>query len=67
MFLLLLICVGDTELNPRPRKNNTSYNLPFCHWDLNKILGSAHNFSKLCLLEAYKAQSRAQIRYDLVL
>ena len=24
MFLLLLICAGDIELNPGPRKNNTS-------------------------------------------
>ena len=45
MFLLLLICVGEIEVNPGPRKNNTSCKFSFCHWDLNKI--AAHNFSKL--------------------
>ena len=58
MFLLLLKCVGDIELNPGPKKNNTSYTFSFCHWDLNNI--AAHNFSKLSLL-----QCRAQIRHDL--
>ena len=51
MFLLLLICAGDIELNPGPRKNNTSYNFSFCHWNYNSI--AAHNVSKLPLLEVY--------------
>ena len=56
IFLLLLICAGDIELNPGPRKNNTSYNFSFCHWNLNSI--AAHNFSKLSLLEAYNVQHK---------
>ena len=51
MILLLLICAGDIEFNPGPRKNSTSYNFSFYHWSLNSI--AAHNFSKLSLLEAY--------------
>ena len=31
MFLLLLICAGDIELSPGPRKSNTFYNFSFCH------------------------------------
>ena len=54
MFLLLLICADDIELNSGPRKNNTSYNFSFCHWNLDSI--AAHNFSKLSLLEAYNVQ-----------
>ena len=50
-MLLLLICAGDIELNPDPRKNNSSYNFPFSHWNLNSI--AAHYFSNLSLLEAY--------------
>ena len=56
MLLLLLICAGDIELNPGPRKNNTSYNFPFCHWNLNSI--PAHNFSKLSLLEAFNVEHK---------
>ena len=56
IFLLLLICAGDIELNPGPRKNNTSYNFSFCHWNLNSI--AAHNFSKLSSLEAYNVQHK---------
>ena len=56
MILLLLISAGDIELNPGPRKNNTSYNFSFCHWNLNSI--AAHNFSTLSLLEAYNVQHK---------
>ena len=56
MILLLLICAGDIGLNPDPRKNNTSYNFSFCHWNLTSI--AAHNFSKLPLLEAYNVQHK---------
>ena len=56
MFLLLLKCAGDIELNPGPRKSNTFYNFSFCHWNLNSI--AAHNFSKLSLLEAYNVQHK---------
>ena len=37
MLLLLLISIGDIELNPDPRKNDTSYNFSFCQWNLNSI------------------------------
>ena len=30
-FLLLLICASDIEINPGPRKNNTSCKFSFCH------------------------------------
>ena len=59
MILLLLICAGDIELNPGPRKNNTSYNFSFCHWNLNSI--AAHNFSKLSLLGAYNVQHQFKL------
>ena len=61
MFLLLLISVGDIELNRSPRKNNTSYNFPFCHWNLSSM--AAHNFSKLSLLEAYNVQHKFDMIY----
>ena len=61
MFLLLLICASDIELNPGPRKNNTSYNFSFCHWHLNSI--AAHNFSKLFLLEAYNVQHKFDMNF----
>ena len=51
-----MICAGDIELNPGPRKNNTYYIFSFCHWNLNSI--AAHNFSKLSLLEAYNVQHK---------
>ena len=56
MFLLLLICASDIELNPWPRKNNISYNFSFYYWNLNSI--AAHNFSKLSLLEACNVQHK---------
>ena len=57
MFVLLLICAVDIELNQGPRKNNTSYNfLFFCYWNLNSI--AVHNFSKLSLLEAYNVEHK---------
>ena len=49
-----MICAGGIELNPGPRKNNTSYNFSFCHWNLHSFV--AHNFSKASLLEAYNVQ-----------
>ena len=52
MFLILLICVSDIELNG-PRRNNTSYNFAFCH--LNIV---AHKFSKLSLLEVYNLEHK---------
>ena len=51
LLLLLLICAGDIELNPGPKKRDSCYNLSLCHWNLNSI--ADHNLSKLTLLEAY--------------
>ena len=56
IFLSFLICAGDIELNPGPRKNNTSYYFSFYHWNLNTI--AAHKFSKLSLLEAYNVEHK---------
>ena len=44
---LLIICSGDIETNPGPKKNTK---ISFCHWNLNGI--AAHNFSKVSLLQA---------------
>ena len=45
-----IILSGDIELNPG-LKSNSCENFPVCHWNLNSI--SAHNFSKVSLLNAY--------------
>ena len=45
--MLLIICSGDIETNPVPKKNTK---ISFCHWNLNGI--AAHNFSKVSLLQA---------------
>ena len=42
----------DIELNPGP-KSNSRENYSVCHWNLNSI--SAHNFSKVLLLNAYSS------------
>ena len=69
MFSLLLICMGDMELNPDPRKNNMSYNFSFCHWNLNSIaaccvkgyeLIKAHNSSNSKKLNDSKHLSMAK-------
>ena len=54
-----MICAGDIELNQSLRKNNTSYNFSFYHWNLNSI--AAHNFSKLSLLEACNVQHKFDV------
>ena len=41
---------GDIELNPGPKSTSCEY-FSVCHWNLNRI--SAHNFSKVSLLNAY--------------
>ena len=48
--MLLIICSGDTETNPGPKKNTK---ISFCHWNSNGI--TAHNFSKVPLLQAMAA------------
>ena len=47
MTLALIICSGDIETNPGPKKNTK---VSFCHWNLNGV--AANNFSKLSLLQA---------------
>ena len=47
MTLALIICSGDIEINPGPKKNTK---VPFCQWNLNGV--AANNFSKLSLLQA---------------
>ena len=46
----LLLCHGDIEINPGPKKFKKS-SLSVCHWNLNSL--SAHNFSKFTQLKAY--------------
>ena len=53
MALTLFIC-GDMELNPGPKNTKSSYNVWLCHWNLNSL--SAHDFSKLSLIEVYNTQ-----------
>ena len=42
LIMLLIICSGDIETNPGPKKNNK---ISFCHWNFNGI--AACNFSVL--------------------
>ena len=52
---LLLIC-ADAELNHGPKKSESYCNFSLCHWNLNSI--TAHNFSKILLIEAYNVQHK---------
>ena len=47
LLKLLLICCGDIESNPGPKKQ---HQISFCHWNLNGL--AAHNLSKVSLLLA---------------
>ena len=47
LLKLLLICCGDVESNPGPKKQ---HQISFCHWNLNGL--AAQNFSKFSLLQA---------------
>ena len=44
--MVLIICSGDIETNPGPKKNTK---ISFCHWNLNRI--AAQNISKVSLLQ----------------
>ena len=57
LLKLLLICFGDVESNPGPKKQ---YQISFCHWNLNGL--AAHNFSKVSLLQAISVSKN----YDLI-
>ena len=50
---------GDIEKNPSP-KTKSCQNFSICHWNLNSI--SAHNFSKMSLLQAYNGVHK----YDII-
>ena len=47
----LLLCHGDIEINPAPKKLKKKNSLSVCHWNLNSL--SVPNFSKLTQLKAY--------------
>ena len=47
LLKLLLICCGDVESNPGPKKQ---HQISFCHWSFNGL--AAQNFSKFSLLQA---------------
>ena len=47
LIVFQIICSGDIETNPGPKKNTK---ISFCHWNLNRI--AAYNFCKLSLLQA---------------
>ena len=47
LIQLLLVCRGDMEINPGPK---TKIQISFCHCNLNGL--AAHNFTKVCLLQA---------------
>ena len=47
LLKLLLICCGDIESNPGPKKQ---HQISFCHWNLNGL--AAHNLRKVSLLQA---------------
>ena len=46
LIILLIICNGDIETNPGPKKNTK---ISLGHWNLNGI--AAHNLSKVSLLQ----------------
>ena len=46
LIMLLILCGGNIQTNPGPKKNTK---ISFCHWNLNGI--AAHNFSKVSLLQ----------------
>ena len=49
-IFVLLLCRGDIESNPGPKKLKKSY-LSVYHWNLNSL--SAHSFSKFTQMKAY--------------
>ena len=57
LLKLLVICCGDVESNPGPKKQ---HQISFCHWNLNGL--AAHNFSKVSLLQAISVSKN----YDLI-
>ena len=58
-FFLLLLCNGDVEFNPGPKKNK-EFSLSCCHWNVNSLL--AHDCAKVTSLEAYNSV----FKYDFI-
>ena len=69
-FALLLLCHGDVESNPGPKKSGNCQPLKFCHWNLNSILSencfkvsllksfnALHNYDFICLSESFLSPS----------
>ena len=48
-IFVLLLCHGDIEPNPGPKKLKKN-SLSVCHWNLNNL--SAHNFSQFTQMKA---------------
>ena len=57
LLKLSVICCGDVESNPGPKKQ---HQISFCHWNLNGL--AAHNFSKVSLLQTISVSKN----YDLI-
>ena len=51
-IFLHLLCNGDVESNPGPKKNK-EFSLSCCHWNVNSLL--AHDSAKLTSPEAYNS------------
>ena len=49
-IFLLLLCNGDVEYNPRPKKSK-EFSLSCCHWDVNSLL--AQDCAKVTSPEVY--------------
>ena len=47
LMKLQLVCSGAIEIHPGPKAKTQ---ILFCHWNLNCL--AAHNFIKVCLLQA---------------
>ena len=52
-FALLLLCHGDIESNPGPKKFSNSQPFKFCHWNLNSIF--SENCFKVTLSKSFNA------------
>ena len=52
-FALLLLCHGDIESNPGPKKSGNCQPLKFCHWNLHTILSA--NCFKVSILKSFNA------------
>ena len=50
-FALLLLCHGDIESNPGPKKFSNSQPFKFCHWNLNSIF--SENCFKVTLSKSF--------------